>query len=254
MHKSVLSKLKQNVNAVLSLVNYTVDKDYSNKIIKKILSQTDLILDVGANTGQYGKKIRKHKYKGEIISFEPLEDAHSKLLEITSDDKKWLVYDRIALGDKKGEATLNIAKNSVSSSLLNILKSHIEAAPDSKYIGREKVQMSTITDILNQVRNKSENVLLKIDTQGYEYQIIQGAIGSLNKISFIELELSVQELYQGQKQYLFVLNYLEKLNFQLINLRKSFESPINGTLLQFDAIFCRKDKLNLLKNQKDGRT
>jgi hypothetical protein len=85
----------------------------------------------------------------------------------------------------------------------------------------------------------SNSILLKIDTQGYEYEVLRGALSVMDQIRFIEVELSVQELYAGQKLYIELLDMLDKLNYKLISLEKSFENKSNGTLLQFDAIFCK---------------
>src|SRR5258707_26838 len=87
----------------------------------------DLVLDVGANTGQFVHQCRAAGYKGEIISFEPSADAHAGLLRSAAADPLWTVADRMALGATTGEAEINIAANSYSSSILPMLASHLAA-------------------------------------------------------------------------------------------------------------------------------
>src|SRR5262245_45187471 len=87
----------------------------------------DLVLDVGANEGQFAFELRRSGYTGKIVSFEPLSEAHVKLLQASDGDTKWDAYSRCALGDHNGEVELNIAGNSLSSSILPMLESHRSA-------------------------------------------------------------------------------------------------------------------------------
>ena len=83
--------------------------------------EINLILDVGANQGQFASEIRQCGYAGRIVSFEPLSKAHDKLIQASDGDTKWEVYPRCALGDHNGEVEINIAGNSESSSILPML-------------------------------------------------------------------------------------------------------------------------------------
>src|SRR5258705_13313117 len=108
----------------------------------------DLVLDVGANTGQFVHQCRAAGYKGEIISFEPSAAAHAALLRSAEPDPLWTVADRMALGFKTGEIEINIAANSYSSSILPMLDSHLAAAPHSTYLQKEKVPLRRLDDVL----------------------------------------------------------------------------------------------------------
>ena len=101
--------------------------------IKKV--KTNIIFDIGANTGQFGLEVRQRGYEGKIISFEPLTIARKKLLENVSGDISWIVHDRTAIGDYMGVIEINISKNSFSSSVLPILNAHSDVERDSIYIG-----------------------------------------------------------------------------------------------------------------------
>ena len=101
-----------------------------NEFLKK--NSINTVLDVGANKGQYALSLRRFGYKKKIISFEPGLKAYSKLLNISKKDKRWKVYERIGLGDKKKSIKLNISKNSVSSSFKLMNKVHINNEPTSK--------------------------------------------------------------------------------------------------------------------------
>ena len=87
-------------------------------------SHIDLVIDIGANEGQFAKELRAGGYSGRIVSFEPLSAAHRRLLQESNRDSAWHVHPRCALGDRLGEIELNISGNSVSSSILPMLASH----------------------------------------------------------------------------------------------------------------------------------
>jgi len=110
----------------------------------------DLVLDVGANTGQFASEIRRYGYAGKIVSFEPLSQAHDELLRSSAGDPMWNAYSRCALGDHEGEAEINIAGNSESSSILPMLESHRSAAPSSAYQGKEMVPVKTLDAVAGQ--------------------------------------------------------------------------------------------------------
>lgn len=108
----------------------------------------DLVLDVGANTGQYAARLRELGYGGKILSFEPLPDAHAQLLARAAADPLWEVHPRCALGAAAGTGALNVAGNSVSSSLLPMLDLHAAAAPRSIYIGQVETPVTTLDALL----------------------------------------------------------------------------------------------------------
>ncbi len=71
----------------------------------------DMVLDVGANVGQFASELRSVGYKGYLVSFEPLSAAHTALSEAAGRDPKWHVHPRSAIGDNDGEIEINIAGN-----------------------------------------------------------------------------------------------------------------------------------------------
>ena len=197
----------------------------------------DLVLDIGANTGGFGTEIRALGYHNEIISFEPLSKAYSILLDNIRKDKKWQAHERCAIGDFDGTIEINISKNSVSSSVLPILESHTLVAGDSVYTFSEIVSIFKLDSIADKYIGSKENIFLKIDTQGFEWQVIEGALNIMPKIKGIMCELSLIQLYQGQHLWKDILIRLENLGFELWAFEKGFVDPKNGRTLQFDAIF-----------------
>ena len=128
--------------------------------------QIDLVIDVGANEGQFGQELRAGGYSGQIVSVEPMASAHARLLQVSQGDVSWHVHPRCAVGDKTGVIDLNIAGNSVSSSVLPMLAAHSKAAPESIYQGKESVPLTTLDLIVPKYIGQASAPILKIDTQG----------------------------------------------------------------------------------------
>ena len=194
------------------------------------------IIDVGANAGQYALSMRKLGYKGPIISFEPLREAFSLLQKISAGDENWQIHN-LALGEEDRHAEINVADNSYSSSLLEIMPAHVKAAPQSKYIRKQDVIIRKLDSIFADFYHNQDRILLKIDTQGFEKNVIDGAEQSLAKIMGIQVEMSLQELYSREMLFSEMIQYLGQRGFDLYSLENGFSDPNSGRLLQVDGIF-----------------
>jgi FkbM family methyltransferase len=237
--------LKENLLSAMEITGLEIRKHsvYSSKRLRsRLLFSTlgiDLVLDVGANTGQFGLHCRALGYKGEIISFEPVHDTHAKLLKAAAGDPLWIVADRMALGDTPGEVEINVAANSYSSSILPMLDSHLAASPVSAYIQKEKVPEVRLDDYLG---NKAvgRRSLLKLDVQGFEHQVLAGAPNFLATAVAVQLEMSLVPLYQGETLMPEIIDEMDKIGFGLWDMESAFRDPDTGRLLQLDGIFTRK--------------
>jgi FkbM family methyltransferase len=198
--------------------------------------QIDLVVDVGANTGQFAHQCRAAGYKGEIISFEPSAAAHASLLQSAAADPLWNVADRMALGAADGEIEINIAANSFSSSILPMLDSHLSAAPASQYLHKEKVPIRRLDDVLLPA---DRNIFLKLDVQGYEPQVLAGANQLLAHTLALQLEMSLVPLYEGEVLMQGICAAMTGSGFELWDFESSFRNPATGRLLQIDGIFTR---------------
>ncbi|KAF0185753.1 MAG: FkbM family methyltransferase [Nitrospirae bacterium] len=199
----------------------------------------DVVLDIGANDGQYAKELRTGGYAGHIVSFEPLTAAHCYLLQKSKSDPRWQVHPRCALGDRTGEIELNIAGNSVSSSILPMLATHSNAAPESAYLGHEPVSLITLDSVAPSYIEGAQAPFLKIDTQGYEWHVLDGALATLPRLRGLQMELSLVPLYEGQRLWRDCIDRLEAEGFVLWSLQPVFVDPVNGRTLQWDGLFFR---------------
>jgi len=203
----------------------------------------NVVFDIGANAGQFSSGIREHGYTGKIVSFEPLSSARKQLLTFASHDRDWTVHDRCAIGDQDGDIEINISGNSVSSSVLPMLESHSSAAVGSAYIDSERVPISKLDTISHHYLTPESNLFIKIDTQGFEWQVLDGASETLKQAHGLLCELSLVPLYNGQRLWLDIIERLDSEGFMLWALQKGFTDPRTGQTLQMDGIFLRRDLL-----------
>lgn len=199
----------------------------------------DMILDVGANDGGYGKMLRRGGYRGAILSFEPLADVHARLMQAAQDDPAWQVAPRMAIGATDGEIAINIAGNSTSSSILTMQSLHESAAPQSRYVGTEMVPLRRLDGVAHPFIEQGKKLLLKIDTQGYEMPALEGARLHLPRIHGIQLELSLVSLYAGQVLYREMIDWLAGQGFELWSVMPGFVDQSSGRMLQMDGVFFR---------------
>lgn len=204
--------------------------------------EIDLVLDVGANVGQFAGELFEKGYQGKVVSFEPLSSAYNQLVEKSKSKSNWVVAERCAIGEEQGEIEINISNNSESSSILPILKTHVDAASNSVYVDSEKVKIFKLSDLAAHYVEQSQSTLLKIDTQGYEDNVLKGAKEIIPKIKGIHLELSLVPLYEGQVLFEDMLREIKSMGFSLYNLYPGFWDYRTGRLLQVMGTFFREEQ------------
>jgi FkbM family methyltransferase len=202
-------------------------------------NRINLVLDVGANAGQFGLRLRQLGYRGRIVSFEPLQQARISLQAVCSKDPDWLLAERAALGDQHGDIDVHVSANSQSSSVLEMLEAHLKSAPQSRYIDTERVPLRRLDDIASRHLTTGSITLLKIDTQGFEDRVLAGASGILADVMGLHLELSFVPLYANQKLFAEMTAYVSSLGFEMWAIWPALVDPETGRLLQVDATFFR---------------
>lgn len=200
------------------------------------------VIDVGANDGGFGKYIREGGYYGDLLSFEPLDAAHQALSVAAAKDPRWHVAERIALGNKNDQIVINISANLTSSSILSMRDEHVAAAPNSEFVDSETVPMCRLDAVRHSVLRSAERLYLKIDTQGFEMPVLEGASALLPKVYGMQVELSLVPLYDGQKLYEEIISWLGGMGFELWNVVPGFSDPRSGRMLQMDGVFFRRNE------------
>jgi FkbM family methyltransferase len=198
----------------------------------------DVVLDVGANEGQYASDLREMGYRGRIISFEPLSEQFDLLEQRSSTDEQWDCLN-LALGDDDGEATINKAEYSVFSSFLETTDFIEELDPGSVARGQEKVRIRRLDGVLEEMNIGEGAVWLKIDTQGYELTVLDGASSRLDRFAAVQLEMSLRAAYEGQPGFESVRSFMGEKGFVLAAILPGFIKPDTNELVEVDGIFLR---------------
>jgi FkbM family methyltransferase len=219
--------------------------DLNNHLHRRIAlmatRKINLVLDVGANTGQFGISLRQAGYKGRIVSFEPMKAAFAALQRTASGDALWTCYN-VALGDADSTAVINISANSYSSSLLPINPRSLEIDPSIGYVGEEKISVRRLDGLFGQIAKPETVPYLKIDTQGYELKVLAGAAGVMDRFELIQLEASFFPVYKDEALAADVIKILDGLGYRIVGVEPAWVDPKTFEMLQADVIFARKFK------------
>lgn len=224
---------------IKKIINCLLNPKYINAYIRLICPLFELkeplqkaklienVIDIGSNKGQFSLLAKIYYPDCLIYSFEP----QKKYIKIQKKilNKKIIFYN-FCLGEKNYTKKLNIMKKEDSSSLLkpNILNKSIY-----KITKKIKVNIKTLDSVLS--KKKLNNSLMKIDVQGYEYQVLKGSSKLLNKIKYIILEISSKNIYQNQLGKKHVFSFLKKKNFRLVKIYN--EDKLSKNISQHDYFF-----------------
>ncbi|MEP6978210.1 MAG: FkbM family methyltransferase [Thermoleophilia bacterium] len=195
-----------------------------------------MVLDVGANEGQYARELRGSGYEGKIVSFEPVAAAYAVLARQAAGDPSWECR-RHALSDADAEVRIHVSGDSKFSSFLDLRNTRGEYG--SAVVATETVRTLRLDAIADELLAADLRVWLKLDVQGHEARVLAGAAATLARLDAVELELSVSPQYEGQPAYRDLLDVLESQGFVLAGIDSGFVDEATGRMLEMDAILVR---------------
>jgi FkbM family methyltransferase len=222
---------------------YYAELDWKRNFVNELKTrQVDVVLDVGANSGQYAASLREANFDGRIVSFEPLSGPFSILERTVSRDPIWDCR-RYALGDDDGTISMNVSGGTgESSSILPMLKAHRDVFPQANYIGTEDVTICRLDSVAPEILRPKDVAFLKIDVQGFEKQVIAGGESTVrDRCVGMQIELSFVPLYEGGMLIREALDLVYSLGFILTGFVPFFFDIRTGRLLQADGVFFRVD-------------
>lgn len=191
----------------------------------------DNVLDIGANYGQFAEELFENGYGGRITSFEPLPHAYARLRAKAARNPRWTIADPVALSDKAGEATFHQASAEVASSLLPF-----SANFDG---GIETTTSYTVRTARLDDLPVDGRLFLKIDAQGAEMSILQGATATLTRTIGLQVEMSMTAIYKGQSLAPEIDALLEDLGFRLWDMIPAYRDHTTQQLFQYDGVYFR---------------
>lgn len=236
--------LKQAIRRVARALNYDIRRVHECPNLFDFLKsrKVNLVIDVGANTGQFARHLRKEGYSGRIISFEPISEIFEQLQTSADGDKNWTVFN-IAIGAKPGQATINIAKKSEFSSLLPQAGTILSHDSEAETIRTQEIKIARLDDVVSVSENDA--VFLKIDTQGFEQDVLSGAHNILAVASGVMMELPIIHLYEGVWSMEEALKYMRGNGYVPSQIHPvNYHSKDAVSLLEVDCIFRRVSELD----------
>jgi FkbM family methyltransferase len=202
--------------------------------------RVNLVLDVGANVGQYSEELRRAGYKGRLVSFEPLTVPFRRLQAFAGRTGNHQCI-QAAVGRTDGTTDIHVSENFVSSSLLPVLDESVKECPESRAVGVETVRLCRLDSVADSFLQTGDCIHLKIDTQGTEMDVLFGAAAVLPQVASVELELSFVPLYKEQTLFAEMCSFLEKAGFRCVWLERGFTNSTSGYVLQMDGFFVRNE-------------
>jgi len=199
----------------------------------------DTVLDVGANVGQYGQRLRDWGYEGRIISFEPLSTAHQKLGLRSAPDQHWTIAPRMAIGAENGEVEIQVSAETDMSSILPQSDLMKDISPTSMIEATERVPIHRLENVAPDYISADDRVFLKIDTQGFEPKVLDGAGQLLPHLIGLQLEMSLLPIYEGESDYLAMIQRLGDAGFKLHLVIPGYFERKLARQLEIDGVFIR---------------
>lgn len=203
------------------------------------LYSIDAVIDVGANHGQYHDFVRHQVgYQGWIVSFEPDPDCVLKLLERSEGDSKWRI-EPVGLGCQIDQLDLHVTADSHFNSFLRPDKDGLMAKQydaKSKVTRTTTVEVRTLDDYAHFFSELGfRRLYLKLDTQGFDLQVLKGASSLLPKVCALQTEASVRAIYKDMPDYRETLDTLSKSGFALSQTFPVCHDPALR-LVEFDCV------------------
>jgi FkbM family methyltransferase len=195
------------------------------------LHEIDIVLDIGANDGRYATEIRKAGWAGKIVSFEPQPAVFERLVQRMADDTAWS-------GQQVGLGSVNTSL-SINAYGMDVLSSFLEKKDNDQEVRQIQVPVKRPEDIMDLVLDGRRRPFVKIDTQGFEMEIIRGFGSRAADIVGWQLELSVEPLYQNQPPMEEIIATMRSLGFSLWRVLPGLRDPHTLQAFELDGIFFR---------------
>ncbi|WP_158093922.1 FkbM family methyltransferase [Algoriphagus ratkowskyi] len=197
------------------------------------------IIDIGANRGQFASRFRVLFPESWIYSFEPIPEVYEQLCKRFELDTKFKAFN-LGLGKQSGTIEFYQNEFTDSSSALPMKSLHKVNFPKTYIEKQIQIKIDRLDEIMKSITT-SNPLLVKIDVQGFEEMVILGGKDTLIRASIVIVEVSFYELYENQVYFKTIYDHMDRLGFTYRGNYDQLISPIDGCVLQSDAIFIREN-------------
>lgn len=236
--------IKSNLQHALHLLGYHVHRHperYSQGCQLGRLLQTleiNCVVDVGAHIGEFYEFVRDAGYAGRIISFEPVPESFAALQERASGDSLWRGYN-CALGERRGLIPINLPSSSGFASFLKPNDYLMAQFPHAGWTGKQlDVKVETLDDFLPELLAGPDDLrlFLKMDTQGWDCRVIQGAPASMAHVRAFQSEISAIPIYEGMRDLTESISFYQQLGFEVASLFPVSYDVQELRVIEYDCI------------------
>jgi FkbM family methyltransferase len=197
------------------------------------------VLDVGANHGQYARRLRRTGYRGHIVSFEPVAETFARLRDAAAGDPRWSVH-RCALGREEAVATMHVVPGTLSSVLsptgfgYDRYRQLRDATPEDVPVHRLD---ALLDDVVPEAPDR--RLFLKLDTQGYDLEVFAGLGDRVGEIAALQSEVAVLPIYDGMPMMPQALAAYQAAGFEITALYPVSRQSRTGRVVEFDCVMVR---------------
>ena len=201
--------------------------------------QVNCVFDVGANSGQYAKRLRSLGYTGRIVSFEPTSAAFARLQEASADDPEWQIH-QCALGREETTQSMNVDWNTMNS----LLPASDYGKDRYKRFGKTRTEEIQIRRLDNVMPEALAGLIdprpyLKMDTQGFDLEVFAGAGDSIKEFVGMQSEVAVLRLYEGSPPMSESIAAYEAAGFDITGMYPVTREDTTGRVVEFDCVMMR---------------
>jgi len=212
-----------------------------------------MVIDIGANRGQFALALRRWSPVARVIAFEPLAGPAARFRKVFKGDQNVTLH-QSAIGPETGDATIHVSAEDDSSSLLSISAVQEKLFPGTGEVRTESVQVGQLCDYV-MADEIVAPAMLKLDVQGFELAALAGCEDLLPRFVYVYVECSFVELYQGQALADEIIAWLQKKDFSLSGVYNMVYDG-NGHKVQGDFLFTSNGWAtpdeNLPSNERPG--
>lgn len=202
-------------------------------------NRIDIVLDVGANDGGFGRDLRDSGYTGRIHSFEPNPVAFKRLKDSIREDANWSA-EQCGVGNVPGLLRLNVSATDVFSSF-KALNSFGQNSSNTCVVDTVEAKIVRLDDYLKEHPFKQRRPYLKIDTQGFEREVLEGLGDMFEKMVAIQVETSIMNSYVGEPDWIESLTFMRDRGFEVATMICNSAIPDRARVREFDIVYVRND-------------
>lgn len=195
--------------------------------------EVDLVVDVGANDGAWVLELRRGGYGGHVISLEPDARPYERLCERARNDGLWTTH-QVGAGTAAGRLAMHLSSSALWNSFRPVTPSTVRAEPTARTVSTAEVEVVRLDEVVPTGRR----VMIKVDVQGFEREVLDGAPRLLGEARVVEMELCPSMLYEGQDLMVDIVMRLEEAGLGLVLVDNVAVRP-DGRAMAINGLFCR---------------